>query len=86
MHLLELLKREFRLGLGIIMLQITKGRNRLIIIVASIVIAFLIGVMVLVTIFSLDMDSSEGTKFLLMDIPLAFAIVMVFFIAKDRLR
>ena len=63
-----------------------KRRNRLIIIVASIVIAFLIGVMVLVTIFSLDMDSSEGTKFLLMDIPLVFAIVMVFFIAKDRIR
>lgn len=63
-----------------------KRRNRLIIAVASIVIAFLIAVMILVTIFSLDTDSSEGTKFLLMDIPLAFAIVMVFFFAKDRLK
>ena len=63
-----------------------KRRNRLIIIVASILIAFLIGVIIMVTIFSMDSDSSEGTKFMIWDIPLIIAIVMIFFIAKDRLK
>ena len=63
-----------------------KRRNRLIIAAATILIVFLIAVMIWVAVFSLDSDSSEGTPFMLMDIPLLIAAVMIFFIAKDRLK
>ena len=63
-----------------------KRRNRLIITVATLLIIFCLVVMVLVAREALNSDSSEGTPFLIMDIPLAIAIVMIFFIAKDRLK
>ena len=63
-----------------------KRRNRLIIFTATILIVFLIGVMIAVAVFALDNDTSEGTNFMLVDIPLLFAAVGIFFIAKDRIR
>lgn len=63
-----------------------KRRNRIIIIVATLLIIFCLACMIFVAMEGLDSDSSEGTKFLLMEIPLAIAIVMIFFIAKDRLK
>ena len=33
-----------------------------------------------------NLDSSEGTTFLVMEIPLVIAIVMIIVMAKDRLR
>ena len=63
-----------------------KRRNRIIIASATITIIFLIGVMIAIATFALDNDSSEGTKFMLWDIPLLIAVVAIFFIAKDRIR
>ena len=63
-----------------------KRRNRIIITVATLLIIFCLVVMVFVAKEALDLDSSEGTPFLVMEIPLAIAIVMIFFIAKDRLK
>lgn len=63
-----------------------KRRNRLIIAIATILILFLVAVMIWVAMFSLDSNSSEGTKFLIWEIPLLIAAVMIFFIAKDRIR
>ena len=63
-----------------------KRRNRLIIAVAAILIAFCLVVMVFVAKEALNLDSSEGTPFLIMEVPLVVAIVMIFFIAKDRLK
>ncbi|MBR2213796.1 MAG: hypothetical protein IJ889_05105 [Eubacterium sp.] len=63
-----------------------KRRNRIIITVATLLIIFCVVCMIFVAIEGLGANSSEGTKFLIMEIPLAIAIVMIFFIAKDRIR
>ena len=63
-----------------------KRRNRIIITIATVLIVFCIVCMIFVAKEGLAADSSEGTKFLIMEIPLAIAVVMIFFIAKDRLK
>lgn len=63
-----------------------KRRNRIIITVATLLIIFCLVMMVFVAKEATNLDSSEGTTFLLMEIPLVIAILMIFFIAKDRLK
>ena len=63
-----------------------KRRNRIIIAVATLLIIFCIVCMIFVAMEGLDTNSTAGTKFLIMEIPLAIAVVMIFFIAKDRLK
>lgn len=63
-----------------------KRRNRLIISIATILIAFCIFVMIFVAIEAFKENSQKGTPFMLLEIPLVVAILMIFFIAKDRLK
>ncbi len=63
-----------------------KRRNRIIIAVATILVIFCLVVMFFVAKEATNLDSSEGTTFLVMEIPLVIAIVMIIVMAKDRLR
>lgn len=63
-----------------------KRRNILIITVATILIAFCAIVMVFVAKEAMNSDSGTGTPFLIVDIPLLIAIIMIIFMAKDRLK
>ena len=59
-----------------------KRKNRIIIISATLAIIFCLVVMVLI---ALEWGNKEAS-FLLWEIPVLIAILMIFFIAKDRIR
>lgn len=61
-------------------------RNRIIITVATLLVIFCLVVMFFVAKEATNLDSSEGTTFLVMEIPLLIAIVMIIVMAKDRLK
>ena len=63
-----------------------KIRNALIISIATILIIFCLVVIVYVSKTAMDADSGQGIRFMVLDVPLIIAIVMIFFIAKDRLK
>ncbi|MCR5430108.1 MAG: hypothetical protein K6E58_02630 [Eubacterium sp.] len=61
-------------------------RNRIIITLATILVLFCLVVMFFVAKEAINANSSEGTPFLVMEIPLVIAIVMIIIMAKDRIK